>query len=394
MALNSTISFSSLKPFTSFTGNAFDEDFYTDIPHDWLIVIADIEDSTRAVEDGKYEQVNYVGAACITALNNAMPELDFPKVFGGDGAHAVVPPDNLPVVIKAMQQMTHWSQRQFGLRLITGIVPMYDVVSSGGHLSAGKMRSSTGVDIAMFRGNGLDIAESMVKKDTTDRYRLTSATSNTPDLTDLSCRWSPITPTRDHMLCIIVSAHSDTPGSADNTLSSVVHLINNIVTLDSSDTMPASADKLKFKLRLTAMRKEIASVRGSLWKRVLSVLGIHMFARALFAFSMRVGNFDAEQYRSEIAGNSDYIKVAGSVKMVLDCTSSQADDIEILLEQQYQSQQLVYGVYRAKKALMTCITPDINSGNHIHYIDGSDGGLWQAASALKQRLAEVGGNNR
>jgi len=109
----------------------------------------------------------------------------------------------------------------------------------------------------------------------------------------------------------------------------------------------------------------------------------------LFALKVSAGDFDAERYQAEIADNSDYIKVAGSVKMVIDCTTAQADQIESLLESQFQAGELVYGIYRANQALMTCITPDINSGNHIHYIDGSDGGLWQAATGLKDRIASV-----
>lgn len=386
MTLDET--YSSLEPFTDFTGNAFDHGFYTDIPDDWLVVIADIENSTDAVRAGQYESVNYVGAACITALNNALTDLDFPKVFGGDGAHAVVPPDHYVTVVEVLQQMTNWSAQQFNLHLITGIVPMQDVLKAGGHLSAGKLRSGTGVDIAMFRGNGLDLAEAMVKQDRASQYRLPAKQTDSPDLSNLSCRWSPIKPSRDHMLCIIVSTHPEFIGNADTVFSNVVNQINDIATLDSDETIPAASDKLAFKLRVSSIRKELASTRGTLWKKLPLVLGINLFGKTLFALRLRVGHFDAKRYQSEIATNSDYIKVAGSVKMVLDCSSLQADQIESLLEKRFQTQQLVYGLFRADQALMTCITPDINSGNHIHYIDGTDGGLWHAASSLKQRIIQ------
>jgi hypothetical protein len=387
--VNTDKTFSALEPFTSFSGYAFDESFYTDIPPDWLVVTADIENSTQAVSAGQYEAVNYVGAACITALNNAMPALDFPKVFGGDGASAVVPPEYRERVTSALLQVTHWAQQQFGLNLVSGIVPMQTVMVHGGQLSAGKLRSATGVDIAMFRGNGLDIAESIVRETPDNPYRLQTTSAPEPDLTHLSCRWSPISPVRDHMLCIIVGSHPQSTENSDDQLSKVVHLINTIVTLDSDETIPTAAPKLQFKLRLASIRKEIASAGGSRWQKLRSVVGIHLLARVLFAFKLRAGGFDAEQYRAEIADNSDYIKVAGSVKMVLDCTSAQSDQIESMLEAQFQAKQLVYGLYRAKQALMTCITPDINSGNHMHYVDGSDGGLWQAASGLKQRIANA-----
>ena len=63
--------FSALEPFTSFSGYAFDENFYTDIPPDWLVVTADIENSTQAVSAGQYEAVNYVGVGTIEFLMDA-----------------------------------------------------------------------------------------------------------------------------------------------------------------------------------------------------------------------------------------------------------------------------------------------------------------------------------
>ncbi len=61
------------------------------VPDDWVIVIGDIEGSTEQVE-GRYKSVNLVGAAVIAAVLNALPDLDIPFVFGGDGAALVVPP--------------------------------------------------------------------------------------------------------------------------------------------------------------------------------------------------------------------------------------------------------------------------------------------------------------
>ena len=55
------------------------------------MIVADITDSTQAVQDGKYNEVNYLGAACIVSVTNAVREFDLPTVFGGDGATLAVP---------------------------------------------------------------------------------------------------------------------------------------------------------------------------------------------------------------------------------------------------------------------------------------------------------------
>jgi hypothetical protein len=37
---------------------------------------------------------------------------------------------------------------------------------------------------------------------------------------------------------------------------------------------------------------------------------------------------------------------------------------------------------------MTCYVHDVNDGNHIHFVDGGDGGYAMAARELKAQLRE------
>lgn len=56
-----------------------------DLPADWWIVIADVVNSTDAIQRGAYKEVNTVGVACIAALSNLLHEhkLDFPYLLVG-----------------------------------------------------------------------------------------------------------------------------------------------------------------------------------------------------------------------------------------------------------------------------------------------------------------------
>ena len=45
---------------------------YAALPPDWFVVITDVQGSTRAIEEGRYKQVNALGAASIIALLNAV----------------------------------------------------------------------------------------------------------------------------------------------------------------------------------------------------------------------------------------------------------------------------------------------------------------------------------
>ncbi len=77
--------FHELEHFSDFNDLTKDEHFVK-APSDWKVIVADIKESTKAIEAGRYKDVNTLGAACIVAAQNAMNKADFPYVFGGDGA--------------------------------------------------------------------------------------------------------------------------------------------------------------------------------------------------------------------------------------------------------------------------------------------------------------------
>ena len=60
---------------------------YIDVPETWHVVLADVKGSTRAIQEGRYKDVNMVGAAAIAAVCNAWDRRYLPYVFGGGWRH-------------------------------------------------------------------------------------------------------------------------------------------------------------------------------------------------------------------------------------------------------------------------------------------------------------------
>ena len=71
-------------------GSLMDPALYSPLPDGWVIGVADIVESTRAIAEQRYKAVNMAGAAVIAAVTNALEERAFPFVFGGDGASFAV----------------------------------------------------------------------------------------------------------------------------------------------------------------------------------------------------------------------------------------------------------------------------------------------------------------
>ena len=83
-----------LPSFSDFS-NVADLDDYRAVPDDWYVLTADIVSSGKAVADGRYKDVNMVGAAVIAAVLNSVGRDRVPFVFGGDGATLLVPQKDL-----------------------------------------------------------------------------------------------------------------------------------------------------------------------------------------------------------------------------------------------------------------------------------------------------------
>ena len=106
-------------------------DCYSPLPDDWLIVVADVQDSTGAIEAGQYKAVNIVGVSVITALRNMARPIALPYVFGGDGACLCIPPSLLAQAEVSLLATRAMAKVQFGLNLRVGIIPVEKVMQEG-----------------------------------------------------------------------------------------------------------------------------------------------------------------------------------------------------------------------------------------------------------------------
>jgi hypothetical protein len=110
-------------------------------------------------------------------------------------------------------------------------------------------------------------------------------------------------------------------------------------------------------------------------------------ARLLRLFGKKAGGFDPTSYMSELEQNTDFRKFDELLRMVVDLTAEELAAVEAYLEGERRRQAIAYGLHRASAALMTCLVRSY-SGDHVHFIDGADGGYALAAKQLKRQLAE------
>jgi len=70
---------------------------------------------------------------------------------------------------------------------------------------------------------------------------------------------------------------------------------------------------------------------------------------------------------------------------VISGSAEQRKKLSIYLEQRLQNGECVYGIHASDSALVTCMINN-RSGEHFHFVDGSNGGYAMAALQMKKQL--------
>jgi hypothetical protein len=371
-----------LVPFRAFA-DITDPGRYRPLPPDWVVGVTDIVQSTKAIAEGRYKAVNTVGAAVIAAITNALPGVQFPSVFSGDGASLALPGRHEAAVRDTLARTAAWAEDALGLVLRVAVIPIAEIRAAGVDVRVARFAASADVTYAMFAGGGIAWAESALKQ---GRFAIARAAAGAmPDLSGLSCNFAPIRAERGVILSIIAVPLDDGPGFAA--------LVGDLLALlgasgqagrPFADAGPLPAWTGGGYERAIAVR----AARHPLWARA-AILPRALLRRLVLSLNLTVGNFHPARYRRQLVDNTDFRKFDDGLRMTVDCTPSVADTIEARLEAARQAGVCDFGTYRQKTANVTCFVPSVTRADHVHFVDGATGGYAAAATQLKQARAMV-----
>jgi len=374
--------YSRLAPIRSATG-VFDDANYVEAPADWLLAVSDIRGSTAAVAAGRHSDVNFAAAAMIAALTNLCGQI--PYQFGGDGATALVPPSDEKEVRRVLARVRSFAARDFNLELRIGLVPVRSLRERQKVVLVGRYEASPGSAYAVFRGGGIELMELSVK----DRGDSTLAheamigdgedDGDPPDLTGLSCRWTPVKAARGRMVSLVLRC-------ADHR---AIHKeIARIAGLETLNAVTQAALEPRWPPKGLVREAKARRGRVPLFLMV-PVVAVITFVAFLFVRNRwNTRNFNANRYVKEVAeGAVDFARSDESLCVVFDCPADRIEPVRTYLDDRVARGELKYGMHLSDHAVMTCLVVSPDYGQHVHFVDGGDGGYTQAATQLKAQVA-------
>ena len=366
----------------------FEMGFFTDVPKGWYIIVADVKNSTAAVNAGKHNDVNLVAASSIIAAVNVAKKnnVDIPFFFTGDGATIIVPEHLLTDVLAGLSVHNKNSINNFGLEMHLGCISINDIQNAGHYLKIAKFQFGKNLCKPLVIGDGIMYAEKVIKLSEPDLLKKTED----PDILNLDgleCRWDKVKPPieENEIVCYLVEALD--PLKQMEVYGRVLQKIEEIFgTIEERN--PLSIERLKLLVNFRKMRGEMMAKFGKWKKRYFSSTFIKTFiGRFLIRYNLKINNIAAQEYLKQLINNADVLTIDGRINTIISGKKEQRLLFLSYLLQQETDGQLVYGHFVSKESIMTCFIEN-RDAKHIHFVDGADGGYTEASKELKMKLKD------
>jgi len=359
------------------------EDLFRQIPDDWHIIITDIKGSTAAVNSGLHENVNLIATGSIvTVLNIAFKaNISIPFFFGGDGATFIVPPVIVDQAMKALLIYRRNTLQNFNIDIRAGIVSVRETYEKGYLLNICRFSITRMFSIPVVLGNGLDYAEKIIKG---ENYLFSEKAEEQGelDLSGMQCRWDKIQPPEnsEEVVSLIVIAQDHNKQA--EVFSKIIEQLDHIYGAPEK-RQPISIPKLIFRTSFNNLGREMRHRLGKIrFLELVKTWLINVYGYIYFRTEQ------GKKYLKQLVEMSDTLVIDGRINTVITGTGKQRKMLEDALDKFENNHEILYGIYVSSESVMSCYVRDLED-DHIHFVDGAEGGYTKAAGILKQKIKSL-----
>lgn len=360
-----------------------EEHLFYKIPDDWHVLITDVKNSTQAALDGRHQTVNLVATGSIVAALNVANKDNIlvPFFFGGDGATFIIPPSLLQQTLTALHQHQKNTRKNFDLTLRVGHVPVADLYSEKSELKVSKLKTSQRFTIPIILGNGLTFAERRIKNADAAIPELDTNLPD-PDMSGMHCRWDKIKPPSNNFEIVSLLVIAQDGILQAEVFRDVMITIEKIYG-NSVIRKPISIDKLKMKATFEKVAAEMRTRLGS--------FSITYLVKTWFTTLLGKAYFKTKkgkEYLYKLVDMSDTLVIDGKINTVITGTALQREQLDAVLKQMEEDNRILYGLHVSSESVMSCYVRNMDD-QHVHFVDGADGGYTKAAGVLKKKIATL-----
>lgn len=366
---------------------------YHPLPDDWWVGITDIKNSTKAIENNRYKTVNILGVSPIIGILNAFNPRELPYNFGGDGCVICIPPDLIEQTKTVFASCKEIGKAEYELELRAALFPVNLIRREGYDVRIAKFKVSDHYRQAAFMGGGIDYAVKLLKTPGHDfAVRGKSKDKNIDvNFNGLECRWQEVSLPEKTVASALVRSNPQA-SKPEAIYNDVLQKLSDIYGFDSK-TNPLHSSRLNMTMSLSKLTDETKfRTFGKSWlKCLLYLLKAELqilLGKFYMYFKYKSSVTDWSLYKPDLVLNSDSRKFDDMLRLVISGTAKQHREFETYLAHQFKQSKLAYGIHYSESAIVTCMVQNYHR-QHIHFVDGKDGGYAYAARDLKKKLKSL-----
>jgi hypothetical protein len=309
--------------------------------------------------------------------------IEIPFFFGGDGATLLVPEKLLDETLQALEEHSRNTINNYAMTLRVGSLQVANVVEQGHSIELAKLFRNQAFSIPIVVGDGLVFAEKLIKDRNENLIPKVIEEESNLDLTGMECRWDRIGPPLEsgEVVCLLVNVLNQQYSA--RVLKSVIDHIDAVYGPRPLRN-PISKERLRLDSSAAAIAKETTVKLGRYdWRYAIE----HWLRTALIGPAFMRYTADGQGYVASVPELSDTLTIDGRINTVIAGTGEQRRKLIAELDRLEEGGAIAYGLYATSASIMSCYVRN-REDQHIHFIDGADGGYTQAATLLKRKLRE------
>ncbi|WP_041567137.1 DUF3095 family protein [Nonlabens dokdonensis] len=357
-----------------------DEQVFSKVPDSWNIIVTDVENSTKAISEGKQQVVNLAATGSIVACLNISREagIEIPFFFGGDGATIIVPDEILEECLFALQLHQERCSISFEFYLRVGHRKVGAMIENGGSLKILKYKRNDLHIMPIILGDALQMAEDAIKS---NKQEITA--KDLPynlNLEGMECKWDKIKPPRNENEILTLIIQATTVAHQSKVYSKVLKKIDEIYGEDVI-RHPITAKRLKMVHKLSRLKDEVKMKFDQITTTKLAASWWRTVMGSWFTKYTSSGR----NYLNDLIQLTETLLLDGAINTVISGKQSQREQLLDYLDRLEDNGSIVYGFYCSTSSILSCFVTAIDD-YHIHFLDGDNGGYTQASKVLKPKL--------
>jgi len=363
---------------------------FSDIPITWQVVVVDVKNSTKAVDEGRHHEINLTATGAIISVLNTIrqenEDIEIPYFFGGDGATFIIPQILLKKVIAVLENYSLHIKKNATLTLRVGHISIENLLAQNYGLKIAKHQLTKELAIPIVLGNGLKKAEEIIKS-TFIEVDVIHFKKELLNLEGMECRWKEINPIQNKkkVICLLLEVRQEKNQRA---LYRSILIQMDALFGTFKNRQPIKPKKLKLNFSLLKIWEEMkisVSEKNTVYllkNWIKTLIGKWYFKRTK----------SGKLYLNQVALLSHTFMLDGMINTVFTAEQSKIKLFTTYLDKLEKEGEITYGIHVTHASIMSCYVLDRQT-KHAHFVDGTEGGYTTAAKMFKTKAkAQTAGN--